>query len=126
MDVPVPQILVGIVVPVAYRRQATARGGTCIFRCRRFRSRLLRRSRRFRREQLAERIVEQIVDVPDAEDRTAQIVDVPVPQITEETVEVAMLIPQERITTTRTLEETVNVPLLQIQEQILAVVKAPF
>ena len=52
-----------------------------------------------------------------------QIVDVPVPQIMEETVEVAKLIPQERIQQ-RTLEETVNVPFQQIQEQIVAVVRA--
>ena len=43
----------------------------------------------------------------------------------EETVESVKSIPQERIQQ-RTLEETVNAPLLQIQEQILAVVKAPF
>ena len=43
----------------------------------------------------------------------------------EETVEVAKLIPQERIQQ-RTLEETVNVPALQIQEQIVEVGKALF
>ena len=73
-------------------------------------------------EQMAERIVEQIVDVS-VPQILEQIVDVPVPQITEETDEVATLIPQERIQQ-RTLEETVNVPVLQIQEQIVAVVKA--
>ena len=52
-----------------------------------------------------------------------QIVDVPVPQITEETVEAAKSIPEERIQQ-RTLEETVSVPVPQIQEQIVAVVKA--
>ena len=54
-----------------------------------------------------------------------QIVDVPVPQIMEETVEVAKLNPQERIQQ-RTLEETVNGPVLQIQQQIVAVGNAPF
>ena len=52
-----------------------------------------------------------------------QIVDVPVPQIAEETVEAAKLIPEERIQQ-RTLEETVSGPVPQIQEQIVAVVKA--
>ena len=68
---PVPKILVGIVVPVAYRRQATSR-------------------------------VDVHFPVPQIQE---QIVDVPVPPITEETDEVAMLIPQERIQQ-RTLEET--------------------
>ena len=54
-----------------------------------------------------------------------QIVDVPVPQIMEGTIEVAKLIPQERIQR-RTLEETVSVPLPQIYEQILEAVKALF
>ena len=55
-------------------------------------------------EQLAERLVEQIVDVP-VPQILEQLVDVPVPQITEET------------------DEAVNVPLPQIQEQIVEVVK---
>ena len=65
---------------------------------------------------------EQIVDVPMPQ-IPEQIVDVPVPQITEETDEVTTLNPQERIQQ-RTLEETVNVPVLQIQQQIVAVGKA--
>ena len=52
-----------------------------------------------------------------------QIVDVPVPQIMEETDEVAKLNQQERIQQ-RTLEETVTVPLPRIQQQIFEVVKA--
>ena len=51
-----------------------------------------------------------------------QIVDVPVAQLVEET-EVAKLIPQERVQR-RTLEETVNVAVPQIQQPIVAVVKA--
>ena len=54
-----------------------------------------------------------------------QIVDVPVPQLMEETVEAAKSIPEER-TQQRTLEETVSVPVPQIQEQIVEVVKALF
>ena len=73
-------------------------------------------------EQMAERVVEQIVDVP-VPQILEQIVDVPVPQLMEETDEVAKLIAQERIQQ-HTLEETVNVPLLQIQQQIVEVVKA--
>ena len=51
-----------------------------------------------------------------------QIVDVPVAQLVEET-EVAKLITQERVQR-RTLEETVNVAVPQIQQPIVAVVKA--
>ena len=75
-------------------------------------------------EQMAERIMEQIVDVP-VPQIPEQIVDVPVLQIMDGTVEAAKLIPQERIQQ-RTLEEIVNVPVLQIQEQIVAVGKALF
>ena len=58
-------------------------------------------------EQLAERIVEQVVNVP-VPQILHRIVDVPVPQIIEETV------------------EAVSVPVPQIQEQIVEVVKALF
>ena len=51
-------------------------------------------------EQLAARIVEQIVDVPVPQIQV-QLVDVPVPQITEETVESAKLIPQELVSIQR-------------------------
>ena len=51
-----------------------------------------------------------------------QIVDVPVPQLMEETVEASKSLPEER-TQQRTLEETVSVPVLQIQEQIVEAVK---
>ena len=52
-----------------------------------------------------------------------QIVDVPVPQLMEETVEAAKAIPEER-TQQRTLEETVSVPVPKIQEHIVEVLKA--
>ena len=112
--VPVPKILVGIVVPVAYRRQATARVDVH-FPVPQIQEQNVEVSKEIPQEQLAERIMEQIVDVPVSQS-LEQIVDVPVPQITEETVEVATQIPQA--------EETVNVLLLHIQEQIVAVVKA--
>ena len=46
------------------------------------------------------------------------------PQIMEETVEVAKLVPQERVPQ-RTLEETVNVLVLQIEEPIVAGLGSP-
>ena len=61
-------------------------------------------------EQISKRIVEQIVDVP-VPQIPEQIVDMPVPQVMEETVEAAKSIPQERVQQ-RTLEETVGVLVL--------------
>ena len=61
-------------------------------------------------EQISKRIVEQIVDVP-VPQIPEQIVDVPVPQVMEETVEAAKSIPQERVQR-RTLEETLGVLVL--------------
>ena len=119
--VPVPKILVGIVVPVAYRRQATARVDVH-FPVPQIQEQNVEVIKEIPQEQLAERILEQIVDVPMPQ-IPEQIVDVPVPQITEETDEVVTLHPQECIQQ-RTLEETVNVPVPQIQEQIVEVVKA--
>ena len=52
-----------------------------------------------------------------------KVLGVPMPQILDQIVDVPKLIPQERIQQ-RTLEETVNVPFQQIQEQIVAVVRA--